>query len=174
MNCPDTSEPIKLQNFVQQSVGDNLDQTYYFLVDTCENLAWLTGDKDCLDAESEEVKAAANNLLVQVKRMTRQFSSPNTYENNGREMVPFFNVERITLSSTISNYFEYAVVQRQNQYSKNPVYSDQLTTDLKFSTDMLIGYVMQATSSTSLPMSEFGPKFSEESENRIKRIASGA
>ena len=53
------------------------------------------------------------------------------------------------------------------------MYSDPLTTDLGISTDKLTGYVTEAGSSTTLPMSEF--KYtSAEAEQRIKRIAKGA
>ena len=50
MNCPDTENPIKLKNHLQQRAGDYKDFTYYFLIDTCQNLAWVTGldaDTDC-------------------------------------------------------------------------------------------------------------------------------
>lgn len=87
--------------------------------------------------------------------MTRKFSSPHTYESNDREMVPFFYTDHMTLSSTLSNYFEFNVIQRSSDYHYNAVYSDPLTTDLGLSTDKLIGYVTEAGSSTTLPMSEF-------------------
>ena len=35
MKCPDTDDPIKLKNRVQQSKGEYKSYTYYFLVDTC-------------------------------------------------------------------------------------------------------------------------------------------
>ena len=105
--------------------------------------------------------------------MTRKFSSPPTYESNDRQMVPFFYTDYMTLSSTLSNYFEFNVIQRKSDYHYNPVYSDPLTTDLKLSTDELTGYLTEAGSSTTLPMSEF--KYSSiQAEQRIKRIAKGA
>jgi|Transcript_12190 hypothetical protein len=79
-------------------------------------------------------------------------------------MVPFFFNERMTLSGKVSNYFQYQVVQRTNQYSNNPIYSDQLTTGLlEFSTQMLTGYQVVSGSSSSLPFSDFGPDFSADS-----------
>jgi hypothetical protein len=73
MNCPDTDNPVRLQNYVQTSVSDNKDQTYYFIVDTCRNLSWLTKvpKEDC--ATQAATLEKANDLLVQVKRMTRNF-----------------------------------------------------------------------------------------------------
>ena len=50
MKCPDTEDKIKLKNHVQESKGEYKSYTYYFLVDTCQNLAWVTGadpDTDC-------------------------------------------------------------------------------------------------------------------------------
>ena len=50
MNCPDTENTIKLRNHLQEKVGEIKDMSYYFLVDTCQNLAWVTGvdpDTDC-------------------------------------------------------------------------------------------------------------------------------
>lgn len=45
-------------------------------------------------------------------------------------MVPFFHNERMTLSGTLSNYYEYNVMERKNTYNYNAVYSDPMTTDL--------------------------------------------
>ena len=70
-------------------------------------------------------------------------------------MVPFFYNERMTLSGTLSNYYEYNVMERKNTYNYNPVYSDPMTTDLHWSTSEHIGYIMDPASSTTLPMSEF-------------------
>ena len=70
-------------------------------------------------------------------------------------MVPFFHNERMTLSGTLSNYYEYNVMERKNTYNYNAVYSDPMTTDLYWYTSEHIGYIMDPASSTTLPMSEF-------------------
>ena len=69
--------------------------------------------------------------------------------------MPFFYNERMNLSGSLSNYYEYNVMERKNTYNFNPVYSDPLTNDLKMYTDELTGYIMNPAGSTTLPMDEF-------------------
>ena len=70
----------------------------------------------------------------------------------------------MTLSGTLSNYYEYNLVQHKNSYHQNPVYSDAFTNDLKFCTDEFIGYMMYPATSTTLPISEFEYYTEEEAE----------
>ena len=51
-----------LQNFVQDSVADNQDLTYYFVIEYCDNISYLTGRTDCYSLTDTESKA--NDLVV--------------------------------------------------------------------------------------------------------------
>lgn len=69
--------------------------------------------------------AGLNNFVVQVKRATQNFS-PVTYLDNNSEMTTFFNTERIQLSKTLTNWFEYNVDRTSTSFTDHIVYTDQL------------------------------------------------
>ena len=63
-NCPATGSPILLQNNVQVALGDNTDQTYYFIVEYCAN-AVLLGISERTDCKTIiEAQEKANDLVV--------------------------------------------------------------------------------------------------------------
>ena len=168
--CPNTTDKIELQNFVQQKVDENNDMTYYFIVEYCSNLkSWhLPADTVCVDINLAQEKA--NDLLVQVKRMNQSFQPADN------EKESFFYTERVTLSGTNANFNEYNIVQNSIKYHHNLIYTDQLLETFGASMTSYTTYSMEASSSSTLPFNDFGDQASWQSntQSRLNRIAVGA
>ena len=167
--CPDMrGEPVRLQNIVQKSKKDTVPQKFYFLVDTCESLAPITGTTGCV-ADSV-VKAQLVNFMVNVKRANQNFS-PKTYIENGNEMTTYFHSDQIVLSNAVSNQFEWNLKPTTNLYTDAILYTDQLMQDIQGHTHTLVNYQQVSGTSLSTPYSDYA-QISR--QNRFQRLVIGA
>lgn len=81
MQCADMrGKSIKLKNLGHETPSDHAAQNWYFMIDTCESLAHVTGATDCVP--NTEVRKMFHEFIVTTKTVS-QFFSAKTYINNG-------------------------------------------------------------------------------------------
>lgn len=115
--CPDITNgtSVKLQNY-SPSNYQNSTADFYFVLDTCEHLAKLTGKTDCVsEAESQ---AALEKMYVDTKIATQFWNSKN-FLRNGHEMNTEFTPQRTQLTSAVFQRSAYYLRQNKITFRNN-------------------------------------------------------
>ena len=98
---------------------------FNFIVDTCKNLATLTGSTD-LNCDSTFLDEDIDDILVTVKKVNQFFSS-KTFMANGEQLTDQFDTSKFVLSPSISNNIALEVQRKQTKFTSRVFYQDQLT-----------------------------------------------
>ena len=99
-------QSVKLQDQGKFKYEEYAGYSWFFIVDTCEELAGVTGKTDCVP--KEQVRKIMNHFAVTTKTIS-QFFSEKAYIDNELSLDASFEVERFMLSKSQGSQISYNV-----------------------------------------------------------------